>query len=114
MERSGDMVRSKTDPYREYWIFRSYLEGFSVNQIAKAADMHTWSVWYLLVKKKVFKARSNSESYGISDIARELNISRQRVHQIVKQCRSPYSPRMKGGRPKKVLTTGAYTRSKIV
>ena len=37
--------------------------------------------------------------YGISEIARELGVSRQRIHQKVKKCQNPYIKYKPTGRP---------------
>ena len=41
------------------------------------------------------------KSYGISEIAKDLGVSRQRVHQKVKKCQNPYIKyTTPGGRPR--------------
>lgn len=94
-----------------YWVICQYWKGFKISDIAKSIGMRTTYLYYLLNKQHIhlknIKGRKitckKCINYGISEIARELGISRQAVGQKVKRCGSPYcdNRRFNKGRPPK-------------
>jgi DNA-binding transcriptional regulator GbsR (MarR family) len=88
----------KNKRYDDYFIVRSYLSGYNIEDISLAIGIKQKTLIKYLRKHNVYEEKIIQ--YGISEIAKELGVSRQRVHQKVKKCQSPYI-QYKRGRNKK-------------
>jgi len=97
-------------PWEVHTIQRQYSQGqltlcvvagveFSPHHDVEAFDGETLTV---MVGERIVQIRRKggrgARGYGISEIARELGVSRQRVHQKVKKCQNPYVKLKRGPR----------------
>jgi hypothetical protein len=73
-----------------YWIYRSILQGFRVFEIAAAIPCRGASITGVRIRLGFPYHYEKGPAYGISEIARELGVSRQCIHEKVKKCRNPY------------------------
>ncbi len=107
MVKRANMTAKSYGKQDYYWILRSVLQGFGLAEIAVAIPCGLGALVRLKRRLKIpyQGRRGTGDSYGISEIARELGVSRQCIHQKVKKCQNPYKQE-KMGRPKKKKIEG--------
>ena len=91
----------KINYFDDYFIVRSFLSGYNTREIAEIFGVSGFTITNILRANNYWKEKTIH--YGITEIAKELVISKQTVHQKVKMCQSPYI-KYKRGRNKKVKT----------
>jgi hypothetical protein len=83
--------RKYTQNIDSYWIVKQILVGYSMWNITYSTGIHFTTIRKVLERNNLYTCYDNMRvNYGITEIAKELGISRQRVHQKVKACLSPY------------------------
>jgi predicted DNA-binding protein YlxM (UPF0122 family) len=103
--------------YDPYWVLCQLWRGYKTKDIILAMGTKSrFALSNLLSRYKYSMLHAmqskikapQKENYGIAEIARELGITRQAVHQKVKACRSPYVDYNPSGLRKKRIKKLSY------